>query len=288
MLERCLQRLRQIDQLEFSVIVVDSAPNSVEAKSVADRYGIQYNVSPLKGLSRARNIGTRATSADIVAYLDDDMVPHAHWLDSLVAAFADSDVMAVTGPVLTLELAEATEVNLRLAVVMGSWGPHPFQIDRCSRHWFERTNFGGIGDGNFALRRSAFEEIRGFDEGLGRGARIDTSEEHYAFFRLVECGFKIAYAPQAIVFHPSAPMSRDCLKKRIADEVAFAAFLAWSHPARSWRVIKFLLGGLFHVRRWWRAPSRYEVIAISARDKLGGAMNGLSIFFRSVRRTPNR
>ena len=82
-LERCLERLRQIDDPDFSVVVVDSAPNSAEAKSVAARYGAQYEVSPLKGSSRARNIGTRANHADIIAYLDDDMVPHTRWLACL-------------------------------------------------------------------------------------------------------------------------------------------------------------------------------------------------------------
>jgi glycosyltransferase involved in cell wall biosynthesis len=66
--------------------------------TVAARYGVGYYVPPLKGLSRARNVGTCATRADIIAFLDDDMVPHARWRDSLIAEFADKDVMAVTGP----------------------------------------------------------------------------------------------------------------------------------------------------------------------------------------------
>jgi len=111
-LERCLQRLQQVDDPDFSVVVVDSAPNSSEAKSVAARYGARYYLSPLKGASRARNIGTRATDADIIAYLDDDMVPHASWLISLIAEFADRDVRAATGPVLALELAEGSDVDL--------------------------------------------------------------------------------------------------------------------------------------------------------------------------------
>jgi GT2 family glycosyltransferase len=58
-LERFLQRLRQLDNPAFSVVVVDSAPNSSEGKSVAARYRARYYISPLKGLSRAHNFGTR-------------------------------------------------------------------------------------------------------------------------------------------------------------------------------------------------------------------------------------
>lgn len=285
-LERCLQRVRQIDDPVFSVVVVDSAPTSSGARSLAARYGAVYKVSPLKGLSRARNIGTCAVRADIIAYLDDDMLPHAHWLGSLIEAFSESDVMAVTGPILALELADASGVDLRLAVELGPWGPEPFQIDQSSRQWFERTNFGGVGDGNFALRRKAFDEIRGFDERLGRGATIDGGEEHYAYFRLVESGFKIAYVPQAIVFHPSSPTSRDVLRKQITDTIAFAAFLAWNHPLQSWRMVKFVVEGAFRARRWWRALPKYEVSALSAREKFESGINGLFTFFRSVRQSP--
>lgn len=284
-LERCLKRLRQINDPAFSVVVVDSAPDSSEAESVAARYGAQYEVSTLMGLSRARNVGTRATDANIIAYLDDDMVPHARWLASLIAEFSDKDVMAATGPVLALELADGSNVDLQLAVGLVPWGPHRFQIDQSSRQWFERTNFGGIGDGNVALRRSAFERIGGFDERLGRGAPIDISEEHYAYFRLVEYGFKIAYTPQAVVFHPSSPMNRDVLNKRNADTVSFAAFLVWNHPLHSWQVVKYLVEGAFRARRWWRASSKYEVASMSIREKIGSVLSGFSIFFRSWRQT---
>jgi O-antigen biosynthesis protein len=285
-LERCLERLLEGGKSSFSIFVVDSAPNSSEAKSVVASYGVGYVASPSKGLSRARNIGTRATHADIIAYLDDDMVPHTRWLTSLVAEFADKDVMVATGPVLPLEFTDGSDVDLQLAVELAPWGMRRFQIGRSEHQWFERTNFGGIGDGNFALRRSVFDKIGGFDERLGRGAMIDISEEHYAFFKIVECGFKVAYTPQAIVFHPSSPITRAVLRKRIGDAVAFAAFLVWNRPLQSWRVAKYLVEGIFRIRRWWHPSSKSEVILLSAREKCKSGMLGLSIFLRSVRQTP--
>lgn len=284
-LERCLRRLREVDHAA-SVAVVDSAPNSSEAKLVAARYGARYHISPLKGLSRARNIGTRATDADIIAYLDDDMVPHAAWRASLTAEFADKAVMAATGPVLPLEFTDASDVELQLVVEVKPWGLRHFQIDQSSRQWFERTNFGGVGDGNFALRRSAFDQMRGFDERIGRGATIDSGEEHYAFFRVVELGFKIAYTPHAIVFHRSPTMGCDALRKQVADMVAYSAFLAWNHPFKSWRIAKFFVEAVFSTRRWWRSYAEAEVISMSFREKLVNGMNGFAIFFRSVRQTP--
>lgn len=285
-LERCLQRLQQITAPQFSIVVVDSAPNSCEAKSLVLRYDARYCISALKGLSRARNIGTRAIDADIIAYLDDDMVPHATWLTSLLKEFTKPDVAVATGPILPLELCEATKVDLQLAVELKPWGPHRFQIDQSSSHWFERTNFGGAGDGNFALRRSLFEQIRGFDERLGRGAAIDLGEEHYAFFRCVELGLKTAYSPQAVVFHPNLSMKHDRLRKQIADTIAYAAFLAWNHPTKSWRVTRFLLEGTLRVRRWWHTSWKSEMASVSAKERIASGMNGLLIFLRSLAANP--
>jgi len=282
LLDRCLRRIQQIDYPDFSVVVVDSAPKSSEAKLLAARYGANYEVSPLKGLSRARNIGTRATEADIIAYLDDDMIPHTGWLRSLIEELSDKDVVAATGPVLTLEFADSIDGDLRAQVDWGPWGPHRFHIDRSSPQWFERTCFGGIGNGNFALRRDGFDEIRGFDERIGRGAAISSGEEHYAYFRLVEFGFKIAYSPQAIVFHPSPLMTREALQKRLAENFAYVAFLLFNHPSKSLRIIIFFVEGIFGARRRWRTLSGVGFTSLSIRDKLLSSMLGLSSFLRSV------
>ena len=77
---------------------------------------------------------------------------------------------------------------------------HPESVfDRETPFWFERANFGGIGDGgNMAFRRCVFDIWPGFDERLGRGAVIDGGEEHYAFFSLLDRGYRIARAARQL------------------------------------------------------------------------------------------
>src|SRR5438552_3306095 len=197
MLENCLRALERIDDVEFTTVVVDSAPATSEAKSLSAHFGAHYEASLVKGVSHARNIGIRETREDVIVYLDDDMVPHSCWLRSLLAPLANPDVSAVTGPMIPMELRGSSGSDLRLALELAPRGPHQFEIDRSCRHWFERTNFGGVGDGNYAIRRSALLKIQGFDERLGRGSIIDGGEEHYVFFKLIDFGFKIAYSPEA-------------------------------------------------------------------------------------------
>ena len=168
MLERCLQALRRIRQLMFSIHVIDNGRNSDAAECLAARYGAEYWISPIQGLSRAHH-GSPGSQSDLIAYLDDDMIPSVDWLNGLLGEFADESIMAVTGPVLPMGLVDADDAKQKQAIEATPWGPNRFQLDRSSSLWFERTNFGGIGDGNLALRSTAFRYFHGFDERLGRG-----------------------------------------------------------------------------------------------------------------------
>jgi O-antigen biosynthesis protein len=282
LLERCLQALQQIDYPNFSVAVIDSAPNSCDAKRLAARYRASYWVSQVKGLSRARNVGLRAAGSEIVAYLDDGMVPRVGWLRALVDEFKSHDVMAVTGPMLPSGLSCSTEAEVQLALKMSPWGSERFQIHRFSPQWFERANFGGIGDGNFALRRKAISLFPGFDERLGRGAMISGGEDHYAYFMLLKMGCRIAYAPGAIVFHPNSPMTQQLRRKLVAESVAYAAFLSWRHPSQLLRVARYFGEGMLRVNRKWRTPPKYETCSFSRYEMLVGALDGFALFFRSL------
>jgi glycosyltransferase involved in cell wall biosynthesis len=283
LLERCLRALRKVEYANFSVTVVDSAPSSNDAQILAARYNVDYCVSSAKGVSRARNIGTRATRSEIVAYLDDDMVPHAGWLQALVDGFTDENVQAVTGPILPLEASDSNKVELGVMLERVPWGPARFDIDGLSKHWFERANFGGIGDGSFALRRDAFYKLPKFDERLGRGARINSAEEHYAYFNLIRIGSRIAYVPWSIVFHPTPSMTKEHRRKIISEAIAYAAFLVSQHPSQCWRVAKYLAEGAIGSGRWWRNPADQATGPLSIREKSSAVLEGVSAYWQTWR-----
>jgi glycosyltransferase involved in cell wall biosynthesis len=270
------------DLENVTVIVVDSAPLSEATRSISQTYQAGYVLSPLKGLSRARNIGTRALATDVVAYLDDDMVPSDGWPSSILKAFSDDQVMGATGPILPLEMADASLSALRYAVAASSWGPSLNSVDRTCADWFERTNFGGIGDGNFALRREGFDEIGGFDDRLGRGAHVSSGEEHYAYFRLALANHRIAYVPEAIVFHPPPKNDIEDKRRYIQEASAYLSFLVWNHPQYSFRIIKYIIEGALGKSRLWRRGNIDLRPKIGIRDYVSSGVIGLSIFLRSV------
>jgi hypothetical protein len=201
-----------------------------------------------------------------------------------LSEFADEQLALVTGPVLSIEFVNGSDIDLLLALKLSSVGSHRFQIDRFSRHWVERTNFGGVGDGNFALRRSAFDKMGGFEERLGRGAMIDSGEEHYAFFRLVESGLKILHTPSAVVFHPDSASSKVVMEKNVSDTVAYTAFVLWNHPSQGWRIAKFLLEGSVGVQRWWHPTFEHPAASLSMIEKIRSGLNGVAIFAKCFRK----
>jgi GT2 family glycosyltransferase len=210
------------------------------------------------------------------------MIPHPSWLRSLVDGFSNNDdIAAVTGPRLDLETDSLDDIALRSHLARSPWGPYGMVIDRSTPQWFGRANFGGVGDGNFALRRNAFEQIGGFDERLGRGAIITGGEEHYAYFKLIDSNFKILYAPEAIVFHPKSLATRDALRQQMTETIAYVAFVAFNHPAKSFAIIRFVVEGVFGMTRAWRTSSGGGFASLSIRDMLWGAGLGLCAFVRS-------
>jgi glycosyltransferase involved in cell wall biosynthesis len=244
--------LTGLDFRSYKTVVVDNSPETDGAASVAAKYGAEYRAAPMPGLSRARNVGVRHQESDIIAFVDDNKVVHPRWLSALVEEFENKRSVVVTGPVLPIELAEMPDSVLSANISRWPWGSEPFTVDRNSSDWFERANFGGVGDGNFALRSSVLASWPGFDERLGRSAAIDVGEEHYAFFQIIEQGNAVTYTPNAIVFRPNLLRSHSQSLTNLAHHFAYAGFLMLEHPRYVLGTCKFLAQGLIGTQRNWK------------------------------------
>ena len=51
----------------------------------------------IEGLSETRNVGINTATGDIIAFIDDDAVAKADWLENLVNPFREGNIMAVGG-----------------------------------------------------------------------------------------------------------------------------------------------------------------------------------------------
>ena len=251
-LDRCLETLSRLRYPNYDVLVVDNAPSDGSAARIAERWNARYVIEPIAGLSRARNRGAQESRSEIIAYLDDDSVPAPDWLDELVTVFqADPTTCAVTGPILSPVPNSSDEDHESPQRPIIDLGSTPIAVDRQTSKWFEISNFGGIGaGGNMAFRRAALDMCRGFDERLGRGAIIGGGEENYAFFCLMDRGYRLAYAPGAIVYHPALDQRAE-LRDR-TNALAYMAFLLVEERRFRSVLFKYVVEALLGRRRQWR------------------------------------
>jgi cellulose synthase/poly-beta-1,6-N-acetylglucosamine synthase-like glycosyltransferase len=227
-----------------------------------------------------------------VAFLDDDAIPEPDWLAALARVFEDPLVFAATGRILPSR--RETETPCLCASLGGfDGGAEERVVDCLNPIWFELANFGGIGDGgNMAFRRRAFEVWPGFDERLGRGTPLHGAEEHYAFFALIDRGYRVVYTPQAVVAHPYPYRLQDLQARHLKDLTAAAGymtFLFFEEPRYRYRILKYLGEWLRGDTRAWRgAVVTYPRPRIVPRWRMALAWLSGPLRYAQVRLTSSR
>ncbi len=261
-LERCLDAVAAQDQPALEVIIVDNASGDPRIREIARAHAAIYVEEPRRGLCRARNTGARAARAEIVAYLDADSLPEPEWLGAIAREFVDDRVMAAAGR--TIPITLETEAEMLFASLRNRAYERDARIvlDRTAPHWFEICGFGGIGAGcNMAVRRSAFDVWPGFNERTDRGTPVHGGGEHFAFFSLVDRGYKVAYTPDAVVRHPYPrtieELRRDYLRELSASTAYFTLMLVEA-PRHRGATLRYILEAIRGRRRDWRPGGEYS------------------------------
>ena len=114
MLQECLEAIAAQTYRNFEVIVLPDEAGLAERSSAirtGERHSPQLSNFQTFKLSilptgkvrpaEKRNIGIRAAKGEIVAFIDDDAYPDAHWLEYAIKYFGDETVGAVGGPGVT-------------------------------------------------------------------------------------------------------------------------------------------------------------------------------------------
>jgi cellulose synthase/poly-beta-1,6-N-acetylglucosamine synthase-like glycosyltransferase len=83
-------------------------------------------------------------------------------------------------------------------------------------------------------------------------------EEHYAFFTLIDLGYRVVYSPDAVVRHPFPETLRALRDRRLrylSASIGYIAFLFFDQSRYRMRILKYLVEALRGVRRPWRETS---------------------------------
>jgi GT2 family glycosyltransferase/SAM-dependent methyltransferase len=195
---------------DYELLVIDqSTDGKTEAvvDAASDRR-IRYIRTDTVGLARARNVGIGESSAEVLAFTDDDCICDADWLRSIIFEFeSDPSIMGVYGRVL----------------------PHadggPGMICQCVIESKERRTLDGpaipytvLGHGNnMAFKKEVFRKIGLYIESLGAGTWMRGGEDTELTYRALKKGLKFVYSPRPLVYHDNWM----CLKKATELEASY-------------------------------------------------------------------
>ena len=154
-----------------------------------------------RGASAARNHGARYSNAEILGFLDDDVVLDSRWCEYAVASFRDSAVGGVSGQAkVPLELYGLDYVPRELMWAVGGtyWGNDGVQVV---------PSMAGM---NLCIRRTVFTKAGGYNEFIGPSGdrpetkswlRIGAEEDDLSQKVQVLCGKRIVFDPRMVVTH---------------------------------------------------------------------------------------
>lgn len=153
-----------------------------------------------RGLSGARNTGVRASSSDVIAFLDDDAAARPGWLDALINAYEDPHLLGTGGTILPDWRAGRP-----------AWFPDEFLwVVGCTYRGYPTTRArvrNPIG-ANMSFRRSVFRSVGGFRQGVGRGRGLPLGCEETELSVRAARGIPDGYflhEPDAVVDHTVTP-----------------------------------------------------------------------------------
>jgi glycosyltransferase involved in cell wall biosynthesis len=156
-LPACLFSLLTQTRPPDEILVINNASTDETAARAARVPGVRVIDEPDKGLVIARETARRHAKGDVLVYTDADCRAPIFWLERLERRFLrDQALVAVTGPYRFYDWDWTGRILIRLYDVAVAPPTHFLVHDAL-----------GLGavlyGGNFAVRRSALEQIGGFD-----------------------------------------------------------------------------------------------------------------------------
>jgi GT2 family glycosyltransferase len=189
------------DKHVWELIIVDNNSNDGTEEVVRKfaRFSgldVRYVFEAKTGLSFARNRGVREANGEIIAFTDDDCQISPNWLQTIQKEFSSDPSLAVLGGRVLPYHKNDSGIGIRT-------------YEKRIRFTAPRQLLKLIIGCNMAFTRKVFDEIRGFDPGLGAGSRCRSAEDSDFVYRAYKKGFKIVYSPEIVVYHNHGRQSED-------------------------------------------------------------------------------
>ncbi len=221
----CLAQLaagaQTLDAERYEVIVTDDGNFEAADSWLRTEFPWVHHVrGPRRGPAANRNNGARAARGAWLVFADDDIVPAAGWLAALAASASRGDV---------LEGQTTCDAGV----------PSP------RYHAPENRHGGVLWSCNFAIRRTTFVAVAGFDEGFAFPHMEDADLRE----RLRAAGHAIVWVPEAVVDHPPRRLPSGSRMGAFREaEVRYLYKYGAPRPVR-WRMLReVVLSRLVNIR----------------------------------------
>lgn len=246
-LQRCLAAIEASARSFSQIIVVTRPLEDPEtfqwlSEQIGKIDGFEIIKAQEAGVVCALNVGLAHATGDFIAIFDDDALPHADWLDRVLAHFSDPQVACVGG---------RDNVYQNGRVITGKTTTpgqrNAFGIMRGEHHLAEGAarRVDSIKGCNWILRATAIGTVRLDDRLYGKGAQV--ANETWYCENLTHAGWSIIFDPSAQVDHFPAERvdgARDVYSRirchdqtanTVATDLAFAS--AWTRSKYIWYFI---------------------------------------------------
>lgn len=259
----CLEAILQqsIPQDHYEVIVVDDE-SSDGTTAVAERYPVRVIGQSHGGPAAARNLGAQMARAPLLVFTDADCAPTVNWLEALLRALEDPEVMGAKGTYKTSQrglIARFVQV----------------EYEEKYRRMARQTTIDFIDTYSAAYRRAVFLAYGGFDTLF----TVPSAEDQEFSFRLAEGGHKLLFAPEAVVYHTHPDSWRWYFNRKVRFGF-WQTINRWKHPKKILRdsytpesqkvqlsavallPYAVILGAL-DARWWWSVAGCFTVFGVS-------------------------
>ena len=196
-LAECLNALRSQDYSDLEIIVVDNGSSDGSADFIASQYPELHLIRNERnqGFATGNNLGLSAATGEVLILLNQDTVVRPDWVRALIDAFVECPTCGAAG-------SKALYPDGRIQHAGGyvnerGEGRHYGYGQQENGQFDQLRDVDYVTGAAFAISRRAMEAVGVLDEGFAAAYFEDVDW----CYRVREAGFRVVYAPQAVLVH---------------------------------------------------------------------------------------
>ena len=230
MLDECLAALAKQTYRNFEVLVLPDEEIDTSSTLHSSLFTLHFLPTGKVRPAEKRNLGIREAKGEIVAFIDDDAYPDAHWLEYAVKYFGEPSIGAVGGPGVT------PPGDKSLARI----GGRVYDNFLVSGNFRYRYKAGGVRmdvedypSCNLFVRKSLLDKFGGYRTDFWPG------EDTLLCKDILDSWKRIVYDPWVVVYHHRRPLFGAHLRQ-LGRYAFHRGYFCKRYPSNSLRVSYFV------------------------------------------------